>query len=65
MYNERRYIGRCLDSLKKQTYQNFELILIDDGSKDNTVEIAKQYHKNFDLIILQQKNSGPGKARNR
>lgn len=65
MYNEQRYIARCLESLKWQTYKDFEIILIDDGSKDNTVEIAKWYHKDFDLTILQQKNSGPGKARNR
>lgn len=65
MYNESRYISRCLDSLKKQTYKDFELILIDDGSKDNTVEIAKLYEKEFDLKILKQKNSWPGKARNR
>lgn len=65
MYNEQRYIARCLNSLKQQTYKDFEIILIDDGSKDNTVEIAKWYHKDFDLTILQQKNSGPGKARNR
>lgn len=65
MYNEQHYIARCLDSLKQQTYKDFELILIDDGSKDNTVEIAKQYNKDFDLTILQQKNSWPGKARNR
>lgn len=65
MYNEQRYIARCLDSLKQQTFKDFELILIDDGSKDNTVDIAKKYDTDFDLTILQQKNSGPGKARNR
>lgn len=65
MYNESRYIARCLDSLKNQNYKDFELILIDDGSKDNTVKIAEWYKKEFDLTILQQKNSGPGKARNR
>ncbi len=65
MYNEQRYIARCLDSLKKQSYQDFEIILIDDGSKDNTVKIAEWYKKDFDLTTLQQKNSGPGKARNR
>ena len=65
MYNESRYIARCLDSLKKQTYKDFELILIDDESKDNTVEIAEWYKNDFDLTILKQKNSGPGKARNR
>ena len=65
MYNESRYIGRCLDSLLNQSYQDFEIILIDDGSKDNTVKIAEWYKNKTDLTILQQKNSGPGKARNR
>jgi glycosyltransferase involved in cell wall biosynthesis len=41
MYNESRYIKRCLDSLKNQTYNDFEIILIDDGSKDNTIDIAR------------------------
>lgn len=41
MYNESRYVGRCLDSLIEQTYQNFELIMIDDGSKDTTVAIVE------------------------
>ncbi len=65
MYNEQRYIARCLDSLKLQSYKDFELILIDDESKDDTVKIAEWYKKDFNLTILQQKNSGPGKARNR
>lgn len=65
MYNEDCYISRCLDSLKQQTYKDFELILIDDGSKDTTVKIADWYKEDFDLTILQQNNSGPGKARNR
>lgn len=65
MYNESRYIARCLNSLKKQTVKNFEIILIDDWSKDNTVDIAQTYQKYFDLTILKQKNSWPGKARNR
>lgn len=66
MYNESKYIARCLDSLNNQTYKDFEIILIDDGSKDNTVEIAKTFENKLELtIILQQKNSWPGKARNR
>lgn len=65
MYNEQRYIARCLESLVSQSYQNFEIILIDDGSKDNTVKIAETFHDKFHLTILKQKNSWPGKARNR
>lgn len=52
MYNEERYISRCLESLKKQTFKNFETILIDDGSTDKTVEIASKY----DVTILKQEH---------
>lgn len=65
MYNEQRYIARCLDSLKHQTYKDFEIILIDDGSKDATVKIAEWYKNIFDLTILHQKHWWPGRARNR
>ncbi|MEI7563969.1 MAG: glycosyltransferase family A protein [bacterium] len=61
MYNESRYIGRCLDSLLSQSYKDFEVVLIDDGSTDHTIEIAQKY----DVIILQQQHGGPGNARNR
>ena len=61
MRNESRYIARCLDSLNKQTYKNFEIILIDDGSTDDTIEIASLYN----VSILKQQHAGPGKARNR
>lgn len=60
MYNEERYITRCLESLTKQTYQDFEIILIDDGSTDKTIEKASTYR----VKILKQKHGGPGKARN-
>ncbi len=64
MYNEQCYIARCLESLSKQSYKDFEVILIDDGSKDNTVKIAEIFYDKFPLTILKQKNSWPGKARN-
>lgn len=65
MYNEERYIWRCLESLKGQTFNDFEVILIDDGSKDKTIEIAKSFEKDFKLTILEQKHWWPWKARNR
>ena len=44
-YNSERYLKRCIDSLLVQTYQNFELLLINDGSTDGTEEIIKSFQK--------------------
>jgi glycosyltransferase involved in cell wall biosynthesis len=51
--------------LLQQSFQNFELIIIDDGSSDNTVHIVESYQNQFTaLTILHQEHGGPGKARN-
>lgn len=42
-YNEERFIGETIESIQKQTYSNWELVIVDDASKDRTVEIIKQY----------------------
>ena len=64
-YNEEKYIGKCLDSLLKQTYKDMEIIVIDDGSKDKTLEILKEYEKKYrNIRILTQEHKGPGEARN-
>lgn len=64
-YNEEKYISRCLDSLLEQTYEDFEIIAIDDGSKDKTLEILKSYEKKYKKIkVLSQEHKGPGEARN-
>ena len=44
-YNIERYNSRCLDSIMAQTYNNLEIIVIDDGSKDQTAEILDDYQK--------------------
>jgi glycosyltransferase involved in cell wall biosynthesis len=64
-YNYAQYIGDCLESLLAQTFQDWECIVINDGSTDNSVEIIKQYcNKDSRIICLTQTNSGPTVARN-
>ena len=64
-YNASKYIAESVDSVLAQTYQNWELIIIDDGSKDNTAEIIGKYVNNDKRIkFIQQKNAGSAAARN-
>lgn len=64
-YNEEKYVTKCIESLLKQTYQDFELIFVDDGSTDNTKEIIKEFIKKDKRIkLLTQKHGGPGRGRN-
>lgn len=60
-YNAEKHIGACLESLKNQTYKNFEIIVVDDGSTDKTLAIAKNYGVK---IISNEKNVGEGISRN-
>ena len=57
-YNIERYISRCLDSIMAQTYNNLEIIVIDDGSKDQTAEILDDYQKRDSRIIVVHKENG-------
>ncbi|RGG05451.1 glycosyltransferase [Coprobacillus sp. AF27-24BH] len=65
-YNEEKYIERCINSILSQTLNNIELIIIDDGSKDNTYKICKNYEIKFPdkIKIIYQENQGQGIARN-
>jgi glycosyltransferase involved in cell wall biosynthesis len=64
-YNYANYIGDCLDSVLAQTYTNWECIVVDDGSTDNSVAVIKQYCDNDSRIkCFTQINSGPTIARN-
>ena len=57
-YNYARYIAQSINSVLKQTYQNFELIIIDDGSTDNSKKIIDQFSKNKKVRVIYQKNKG-------
>ena len=61
-YNRAQFIGEAIHSVLKQSFQDFELIIIDDGSEDNTKEILKPYQDH--LSYYYQENSGISKARN-
>lgn len=58
-YNHGRYIGRCIESLLAQTYANWELMVVDDGSTDNTAEVVLSY-KDPRISYMHQDNKGVG-----
>ena len=65
VYNVEKYLSRCLNSVITQTYQNIEIILINDGSTDDSLKIAQKFQKNDARIKLySQKNQGLSGARN-
>lgn len=66
VYNVRRYLKKCIDSVINQTYDNFEIILVDDKSTDGSVEICRQYKSKYPykiVLIEKEKNEGVDKAR--
>lgn len=64
-YNVEKYIHRCVESILKQSYRNFELILVDDGSTDHSGRICDEYEKKDNRIrVIHQKNAGLSGARN-
>lgn len=64
-YNIENYIAKCLDSLLNQTYRNLEIIVVDDGSSDNTGKVIDDYSSKYDNIkVIHKKNAGVSAARN-
>lgn len=63
LFNCEKYIKRCIDSVLNQTYQDLELLIIDDGSIDCSASIVKQYKDNR-IRLFRQINKGPSAARN-
>lgn len=60
-YNEEEVIGDCIKSLLEQNYENIEIIFVDDGSTDKTLEIVKSFKS---VKVFEQNHGGPGNARN-
>lgn len=64
-YNASRLIRETIESVIAQTYTDWEMIIVDDGSKDNTAEIVRSYaEKDSRIILIQQQNGGSSSARN-
>ena len=65
-YNIERYIERCIQSVEEQTYKNIEIIAVDDGSKDNTVQILEKLQNKYSnlKVFKNDKNKGAAYARN-
>lgn len=65
VYNVEKYIRECLDSIVNQTYKNLQIILVDDGSTDNSSKICDEFAKKDSRItVVHQENQGAGAAKN-
>ena len=65
VYNAEKYVSRCNASVQAQTYSHWQMILVDDGSKDKSLEICQKYAGADNRIhVIHQENAGPGIARN-
>ena len=65
-YNAEKTLAKCLESILKQNYSDFEVVIINDGSKDRTLEIAEKFSKKEQIInVFSQENKGVSAARNK
>ena len=64
VYKVEKYLNKCVDSILDQSYQNIEVILVDDGSPDNSGKLCDEYVTNQRVKVIHQKNMGLSGARN-
>ncbi len=66
VYNSEKFISECINSVLNQTYKNFEIVCVNDGSKDNSKKVIKEYIRKFPrkIKLINQNNQGSGFARN-
>ena len=66
VYNSEKYIKKCIESILNQTFKKFELLIINDGSKDNSQKIIEEYQKKDPerIVIVNQENKGVSRTRN-
>lgn len=64
VYNSEKYLDECLKSVLNQTYHSLEVIIVDDGSKDNSLSICKKFLNDKRVIVLEKQNGGAASARN-
>lgn len=65
IYKVEKYVTKCIETIMNQTYKNIEIILVDDGSPDNSAQICDEYAKKDNrIVVIHQKNGGLSNARN-
>lgn len=65
VYNVEKYLKQCLDSIVNQTYKNLEIIIVNDGTKDNSMKIVEEYLQDKRIKVINKENGGLSSARNR
>ena len=63
VYNQEKYLNKCIDSLLTGTYKNIECIIVDDGSTDNSPELCDEYKKDDRVVVIHKENGGLSSAR--
>ena len=63
-YNAEKYISKCIKSIQSNSYKNLEIIIVNDGSKDNTREVVESFCDDKRIVLINQENGGVSRARN-